>query len=103
MGETQETHQPGFPYRKLKLMLPAFGESVTELINKWESKVCERGSLEVDVWPYLISLSADAISRAAFGSRYEEGRKYLNFSRNKPSSHYVCAHKDKLEDERDKL
>ncbi|KAL2938359.1 Cytochrome P450 72A15 [Bienertia sinuspersici] len=78
-GEKWAKHRklinPSFHTKKLKLMLPAFGESVTELINKCESKVCERGSSEVDVWPYLISLSADAISRAAFGSSYEEGRR----------------------------
>ncbi|KAL2893630.1 hypothetical protein RDABS01_009539 [Bienertia sinuspersici] len=30
---------PAFHTEKLKLMLPAFGESVTERINKWESKL----------------------------------------------------------------
>lgn len=54
-------------------MLPAFGTSVKEMINKWEKIVSD--SSEVDVWPYLTSLSADAISRAAFGSSFEEGRR----------------------------
>lgn len=56
-------------------MIPAFGASVTEIINKWEKIVPESGSSEIDVWPYLMSLSADVISRAAFGSSYEEGKR----------------------------
>ncbi|KAK9688695.1 hypothetical protein RND81_09G004600 [Saponaria officinalis] len=68
---------PAFHVEKLKLMLPAFNTSVTDLIKKWEemamaSSTC---SFEVDAWPYLHKLSADAISRAAFGSSYEEGQR----------------------------
>ncbi|XP_047327446.1 cytochrome P450 CYP72A219-like [Impatiens glandulifera] len=58
---------------KLKLMLPAFHVSCLEMIRSWENALKE--SKEVDVWPYLHNLSADVISRTAFGSSYEEGRK----------------------------
>ncbi|KNA16863.1 hypothetical protein SOVF_085360 [Spinacia oleracea] len=54
-------------------MLPAIGTSVTEMANKLDKRLSESGSAEVDVWPYMTSLSADALSRAAFGSSYIEG------------------------------
>lgn len=51
------------------------------MINKLEELVAEAGHGEVDVWPHLNMLSADAISRAAFGSNYEEGQKMFQLLR----------------------
>lgn len=45
------------------------------MIKKWEVLVLKTGSAEIDVWPSLEDLSGDVISRTAFGSNYEEGRK----------------------------
>ncbi|WRX28384.1 Cytochrome P450 - like 10 [Theobroma cacao] len=56
-------------------MLPAFYQSCIEMISKWEKLVFLEGSSELDVWPYLVKLTRDVISRAAFGSSYEEGRR----------------------------
>ncbi|XP_010685026.2 cytochrome P450 CYP72A219 [Beta vulgaris subsp. vulgaris] len=66
---------PAFHIEKLKLMLPAFRDSCAEIISKWEMEVPESGSVERDVLPDMMKLSADVISRAAFGSNYEEGQK----------------------------
>lgn len=55
--------------------MPAFYRSCAEMINKWAKTVGETGSSELDVWPYLMTLSADVISRAAFGSSYDEGQR----------------------------
>ena len=58
-------------------MVPAFDQSCSEMISKWNKLVSskEGRSCELDVWPFLQNMTADVISRTAFGSNYEEGRK----------------------------
>ncbi|XP_050216635.1 cytochrome P450 72A397-like [Mercurialis annua] len=65
---------PAFHQEKLKMMLPLFYESCNEMVEKWEKLISRKESVELDVWPYLQNLSCDVISRAAFGSNYEEGK-----------------------------
>ncbi|XP_042499552.1 LOW QUALITY PROTEIN: cytochrome P450 72A397-like [Macadamia integrifolia] len=54
-------------------MLSAFYTSSNEMVSKWEKLVTSKGSCELEVWPELQNLTRDVISRAAFGSSYEEG------------------------------
>nr|QDZ36306.1 CYP72A720 [Melia azedarach] len=78
-GEKWAKHRkiinPAFHQEKLKLMLPAFYQCCSEMISKWENLASKEGFCELDVWPYLVNLTGDVISRTAFGSSYEEGRE----------------------------
>ncbi|KAK6929168.1 Cytochrome P450 [Dillenia turbinata] len=70
--------KPFVPIGKLFLqgihIVPAVHFSCDKMISSWE-KLLEEGSTELDVKPYLGTLSGDIIARAAFGSNYEEGKK----------------------------
>ncbi|KAH7651907.1 Secologanin synthase protein [Dioscorea alata] len=78
-GEKWAKHRriinPAFHLEKLKRMLPAFSTCCDELIKRWENKINAEGSIELNVWPELQNLAGDVISRTAFGSSYEEGRR----------------------------
>ncbi|WRX13762.1 Cytochrome P450 - like 10 [Theobroma cacao] len=65
---------PAFHIEKLKHMLPAFVVCTEELIEKWSKLVNFMGSCEVDMSVEFQNLTGDVISRAAFGSNFEEGR-----------------------------
>ncbi|KAJ4975697.1 hypothetical protein NE237_000803 [Protea cynaroides] len=78
-GEKWAKHRriinPAFHMEKLEHMLSAFYTSSDEMVSKWEKLLTLDGSCELDVWPELQNLTADVISRAAFGSSYEEGKR----------------------------
>lgn len=59
-----------------------FAISCSKMIEEWEKRtVSIQGSCEVDVWPEFQKLTADVISRAAFGSDYEQGKKIFELQK----------------------
>ncbi|MQM20988.1 hypothetical protein Taro_054018 [Colocasia esculenta] len=78
-GEKWAMHRriinPAFHVEKLKLMLPAFSACCAELVSRWEKLLGSERSCELDVWPELQIFTRDVISRTAFGSNFEEGRR----------------------------
>ncbi|RZC91561.1 hypothetical protein C5167_027633 [Papaver somniferum] len=68
--------KPAFHLEKLKGMMPAFTTSCSELIARWKKLAdLTKGSCELDILPDMQTLTSDIISRTAFGSNYEEGKK----------------------------
>ncbi|KAH7651908.1 11-oxo-beta-amyrin 30-oxidase protein [Dioscorea alata] len=75
-------------------MVPALSRSCGELIRRWDKMIPDEGYLELDVFPEIQNVTQDAISRTAFGSSYEEGRRIFQLLTEKlhlvmPSFHSV--------------
>ncbi|XP_058766142.1 cytochrome P450 72A68-like [Vicia villosa] len=84
-GEKWSKHRriisPAFHLEKLKIMTPSFFISCNDLISKWEEMISSDGSCEIDICPSLQNLTSDAISRTAFGSSYEEGKRIFQLQK----------------------
>ncbi|KAI3730595.1 hypothetical protein L1987_61766 [Smallanthus sonchifolius] len=72
---------PAFNLQNLKMMFSAISSSCSDMIHRLELLTAEAGSSEVDVWPYIDNLAGDVISRTAFGSSYEEGKKIFRIQK----------------------
>ncbi|KAK1416131.1 hypothetical protein QVD17_31919 [Tagetes erecta] len=72
---------PAFTHQNLKILFSAISSGCSDMIYKWELLTAKTGSTDVDVWPYIDTLSGDVISRTAFGSCYEEGKKIFSIQK----------------------
>lgn len=59
-------------------MVPAMHASCNEMMEKWEKLEKREG---MDVQPYLEELTSEVISRTAFGSSREEGRRVFELQK----------------------
>ncbi|KAF0920214.1 hypothetical protein E2562_034027 [Oryza meyeriana var. granulata] len=78
-GEKWAKHRrilnPAFHQEKLKRMLPVFSACCTEMITRWKNSITSEGLSELDVRDEFQNLTGDVISRTAFGSSFQEGRR----------------------------
>ncbi|KAH6816899.1 cytochrome P450 [Perilla frutescens var. frutescens] len=78
-GEKWAVHRritaQAFNMERVKGWIPEMVASTANMMNKWEEKRAEKSELEIDVHQELQQLSADIISRTAFGSSYERGNR----------------------------
>ncbi|XP_027081043.1 cytochrome P450 CYP72A616-like [Coffea arabica] len=84
-GEKWAKHRriitPAFHHEKLQGMVPKVLASCCNLIDRWKMLLASEGRSEIDINSELHRLSADVISRAAFGSSYNEGKKIFELQK----------------------
>ncbi|CAK9141003.1 unnamed protein product [Ilex paraguariensis] len=84
-GEKWAIHRriinPAFHLEKLKGMIPVFSNTCGRMIDQWKKTSGLEETFELDIWPQFQILAGDIISRTAFGSNYEEGKKILQLQK----------------------
>ncbi|RYR70527.1 hypothetical protein Ahy_A03g017009 isoform B [Arachis hypogaea] len=66
---------PAFHMEKLKLLTSTMVQCCHDVIHKWEEMLSSEGKCDIDVEPFIQNLACDVISRTAFGSSYQEGKR----------------------------
>ncbi|KAJ4725157.1 Cytochrome P450 [Melia azedarach] len=74
-SKVRKIANPAFYFEKLKDLLPEMHTSCKDMVNKWKDLLSNKESVEIDVWADIQVMTADVISRTAFGSSFEDGKK----------------------------
>jgi len=64
-------------------MVPAFSTSCLGLIDQWKKLISPQGLHELDVAAEFQNLSGDVVTRTAFGSSCEEGKRIFELQKEK--------------------
>ncbi|KAM3289910.1 hypothetical protein P3S67_018199 [Capsicum chacoense] len=84
-GEKWAKHRkilnPAFHMEKLKLMLGAFSHCTEGMISKWDKQTGSTGYCELEIFQEFLTLTGDILSKAAFGSNFEEGKLIFSLLR----------------------
>lgn len=65
---------PTFHMENLKALIPVMAKSVVEMLDSWSAKLSDSGKVEIEVSECFQTLTEEVITRAAFGSSYEDGK-----------------------------
>lgn len=55
-------------------MIPTMAKSIEESVMEWSEEMSNAGKVEIEVSDWFQKLVEDVITRATFGSSYQEGR-----------------------------
>lgn len=55
-------------------MIPMMAKSMEEAVMKWSEEMSNAGKVEIEVSDWFENLVEDVITRATFGSSYEDGK-----------------------------
>ncbi|XP_062188263.1 cytochrome P450 709B2-like [Phragmites australis] len=66
---------PAFDMDKLKMMTVTMSDCARSMMSEWEAQLAKGGDVEIELSSRFEELTANVISRTAFGSSYREGKQ----------------------------